>query len=635
MKIKRKSTLPLRFKRLIVLLLAGLILVSLVSTFNILPATKKVSSEGPASTNPARVQGENNPVGTSSTAPYFSEAASPASAVNSSNQKQTTPDQKAGLPTTYAPATSTVSTTKSITSSTPASTSSPAAAETTKSNAFGIDPPQPLPVGPLALVRLSPGPGPGEPDMLKRLAKLEPVRSGRFQPIDYLWGKEENGSRSGERLLAVINLADVAYFTRSSLDYARLDPDADTGRYFVVLLPTSLPPNGETWLESHWQPLDQTGNRVIFKAELPLYAGTGFRSNLQISKLPPRIYLSGITTECPCPALAAATFATPTPALSTKPSGNQPLTLQELKTQLQAVNEKAIEKVVSQIVQNEVRGKGQLNTRYTDSAGSVYLAERLYLYFFALGLKVEYDSFVEGAFGTITSNVIASLGQGPDPKSASASASAEVTGQAGTTKPVWLVAHYDSLGERNIKGISSPKVPAPAANDDGVGLAGFMEIARLLAPYQLKQPVKFIAFGAEEQGMLGSQHFAFYHTMPAGKSALINIDSFGYNPGAEDWVVLGYGNNGEALKDNMLEYVKKYNLNLRLEVRDGEPFFRSDDFYFDQKGFSAVALTDTFSVQNPNNHTPNDSVENVNFSTTRKVIQLALVTVAEQSESVP
>lgn len=624
--------MSLRFKKFSILLLAGIVLALLISTFNIIPATKKVSSEDPASPDPAGVQGVNSPGKASITAPFFSGVASGTAAPGNSNlQDQLTSDQNSPVPFPFTPPASTAVSPKTGTSDSPASTTSPAspADGTIKSNGLRIDQPQPLPAGPLALIRLRPGPA--EQDLLKRLAELEPVYAGRFQPLDYLSPKGENGSSQEERLLAVISLPDEAAFAQSLLDYVKLDPDADTARYFVTTLPTSLPPNGENWLEDHWQTLDKTGNRVIFKAELPLYAGTGFRSTLQISKLPPRIYLPGVTAQCPCPALAAATFNTAAPDLSTKPSGKLPLTLQALKTGLQSIEEKNIEKVVSQIVQNEVRGKGPLNTRYTDSPGSVYMAERLYLYFFALGLKVEYDSFLEGGFGTITSNVIAEQGQGQGQKSDG------LNGQSGPnpSKPVWLVAHYDSLGERNLKGFSSAKIPAYGANDDGVGLAGLLEIARLLAPYQLKQRVKFIAFGAEEQGMLGSQHFAYYHTTtPAGSNALINIDSFGYNPGVEDWVILGYGFHGETLKDSMLEYVKKYNLNLRLEARGGEPFFRSDDFYFDQKGFSAVALTDTFSVQNPNNHTPNDTVANVNFSTTRKVIQLGLVTVAEQSESV-
>ena len=99
----------------------------------------------------------------------------------------------------------------------------------------------------------------------------------------------------------------------------------------------------------------------------------------------------------------------------------------------------------------------------------------------------------------------------------------------------------------------------------------------------------------------------------------------------DDWVVLGFINHGAGLKDAIISYQEKYAIQLRLEVKRGEPFFRSDDYYFDQTQHEAVVLTDSYNVQSPNNHTANDILENVNFRTSRKVIQLALVTVAEQA----
>jgi hypothetical protein len=96
-------------------------------------------------------------------------------------------------------------------------------------------------------------------------------------------------------------------------------------------------------------------------------------------------------------------------------------------------------------------------------------------------------------------------------------------------------------------------------------------------------------------------------------------------------MVLGFINHGAGLKDSILSYRDKYQINLRLEVKRGEPFFRSDDFYFDQTQHNAVVLTDSYNLQSPNNHTIKDTLENVNFTTTRKVIQLTMATVAEQA----
>lgn len=459
--------------------------------------------------------------------------------------------------------------------------------------------------GPVILIRLRSTEN--GTSLIERLAALEPVRAGRFQPVEYIAGKNKDGVR--EQILAVIRLSDKTGFSTSGLEYTELDAEADTARYYSVNLPQEPAPEGENWLDEKWQQLDQVGNRVIFKATLPFYVGFGIHARLQIEKLPPQIYVPGLMAACPCPALAGATFSTPP-----LPTGTNP---KDIKSQLEKISEENLRQITNQIVQNEVRGKGALNTRYTGSAGSIYMAERLYTYFFALGLKVEYDSFVEKALGTLTTNVIAEQ-------------SGEKEGEA--ARPLLLIAHYDSLGERNLKGISNPQIPAYGANDNGVGLAGLMEVARLLSSYRFKQPVRYIAFGAEEQGMLGSQHYASNHLKATSLTAVINIDSFGYNPGADDWVVLTYDHNSGAIKDALVAYEKKYNLGLRLEVRQGEAFFRSDDYYFSELGYNSVALTDSFALQSPNNHTQNDTLQNVNFKTARKVVQLALAALAEQAD---
>ena len=470
-------------------------------------------------------------------------------------------------------------------------------------------PPQPLPDEPLTLIRLRSTQSGLK--LVDQLTGLAPVKASRLIPVEYFPAADSQT----EQLLALIPTADASLFSNlTGLEYTTLDQDADTARYFWLKIPTDAPPQGEIWLDSGWKVLDQAGGRIFFKADLPLYLGFGFRSKLYIHKAPPRINVSGLTQACPCPALAEATFAGMT--LETPPA-SPVLSVIELKTRVGLITEARLRQVVDQIAKNEVRGKGILNTRYTGTAGSLYAAERLFTYFFALGLKVEYDSFLEGGLGTVASNVIADQ---------AASDPAQVA------KPVLLIGHYDTLGERNLKGISSnPRLPAYGANDNGVGLAGMMEVARLLSGYHFTQPIRYIAFGAEEQGMLGSQNYVHFTIKPAASTAVINIDSFGYNPGEEDWVILGFFNHGAGLKDSMVSYREKYQIALRLEIKRGEPFFRSDDFYFDQTQHEAVVLTDSYNLQSPNNHTANDTLENVNFRTSRKVIQLTLVTVAEQA----
>jgi len=60
---------------------------------------------------------------------------------------------------------------------------------------------------------------------------------------------------------------------------------------------------------------------------------------------------------------------------------------------------------------------------------------------------------------------------------------------------VLLTAHMDSVAN------------APGANDNASGVAGVLELARILKSYQSKREVRFVLFGAEEIGLVGSYYY--------------------------------------------------------------------------------------------------------------------------------
>ncbi|HEV8169920.1 MAG TPA: M28 family metallopeptidase [Pyrinomonadaceae bacterium] len=90
---------------------------------------------------------------------------------------------------------------------------------------------------------------------------------------------------------------------------------------------------------------------------------------------------------------------------------------------------------------------------------------------------------------TIITNVVATL-KGSQPEA---------------TDRIYVVSgHYDSM-------CSSPtdaKCDAPGANDDASGTAAVLEMARVMAKYEFDATVVFMAVAGEEQGLLGSTHFA-------------------------------------------------------------------------------------------------------------------------------
>lgn len=89
----------------------------------------------------------------------------------------------------------------------------------------------------------------------------------------------------------------------------------------------------------------------------------------------------------------------------------------------------------------------------------------------------------------------------------------------GTTAPAEAVvvgAHLDS-------------VPiSPGANDNASGVATVLEVARLLAEVPTARTIHFVAFGAEELGLIGSGHYVATRTLAV--RAMVNLDMVGHGP---------------------------------------------------------------------------------------------------------
>jgi hypothetical protein len=90
---------------------------------------------------------------------------------------------------------------------------------------------------------------------------------------------------------------------------------------------------------------------------------------------------------------------------------------------------------------------------------------------------------------TIITNVVATL-KGSQPQAADR---------------IYVVSgHYDSM-------CGSPteaKCDAPGANDDASGTAAVLEMARVMAKFEFDATIVFMTVAGEEQGLLGSTHFA-------------------------------------------------------------------------------------------------------------------------------
>ncbi len=156
---------------------------------------------------------------------------------------------------------------------------------------------------------------------------------------------------------------------------------------------------------------------------------------------------------------------------------------------------------------------------------------------------------------------------------------------------VIYTAHWDHLG----KG-------APVDGDDiyngaldnASGVAAVLEIARAFASVEPKpkRSVLFLMVGAEEQGLLGAQHYAEQPIYPLAKTlANINIDGVNQWGRTKDITVIGMG--ASDLDDYLRDAAAEQGRALRPDPESEKGFYyRSDHFNFAKKGVPAL-YTDT------------------------------------------
>lgn len=98
------------------------------------------------------------------------------------------------------------------------------------------------------------------------------------------------------------------------------------------------------------------------------------------------------------------------------------------------------------------------------------------------------------------------------------------------SEAIVIGAHYDHLG---LGGEGSGSLSARTgihhgADDNASGVAGLIELARMLSSLKLKRTVVFIAFSGEEEGLIGSSYYVNHPIVPLQNTvAMINMDMIG------------------------------------------------------------------------------------------------------------
>jgi len=230
--------------------------------------------------------------------------------------------------------------------------------------------------------------------------------------------------------------------------------------------------------------------------------------------------------------------------------------------------------------------------------------------------------------------------------------------KTGTTDDEYVYicdAHYDS------------QIATPGADDNGSGVVGFLEAARILSNYNFKKTIKFIGFDLEEAGLIGSEAYVQENLSSEEQIAgVLNFEMIGYyteepntqtlpagfdlvfpvqyaeieNDSSRGNFIANFGvvnqNDWELAYDNAAEmYVPELRVITFVAPENWEivapDLGRSDHGPFWLADHPAVMLTITAEFRNPNYHMPTDTVGTLSFTFMSNVVKAAIATLAQEA----
>lgn len=152
-----------------------------------------------------------------------------------------------------------------------------------------------------------------------------------------------------------------------------------------------------------------------------------------------------------------------------------------------------------------------------------------------------------------------------------------------------LGAHYDHVGTDMSKAKDGDGI-FNGTRDNAVGTVGLLSAARYFSEHPPKRSVVFIAFTAEEKGLLGSQYYASNPLVPLEQTIYnFNIDNAGYND-VSRVSIFGFG---RTSIDPILEAsCEAFGLEAKGDPAPEQNLFdRSDNVNFARAGVPAITFS--------------------------------------------
>ena len=213
-------------------------------------------------------------------------------------------------------------------------------------------------------------------------------------------------------------------------------------------------------------------------------------------------------------------------------------------------------------------------------------------------------------------------------------------------------AHYDSHGDaiegaKRSKGFS-PDTHTPGADDNASGVAGILELARILGQFPPSRPVELVAFTLEEPPHFRTKHMgSVWHAQSLRARArpvqlMLSLEMIGFfsdDPASQSYPLPGmqmiYPEKGnfisvvgrlhESWEARRVKALMAGATDLPVQSVNSFAFIPGLDFSdhrsYWAEGYSALMITDTAFYRNRNYHGAGDTYDKLDYHRMAKVIQ--------------
>lgn len=204
---------------------------------------------------------------------------------------------------------------------------------------------------------------------------------------------------------------------------------------------------------------------------------------------------------------------------------------------------------------------------------------------------------------------------------------ARLKGTSNSDKFYVISAHYDTVYN------------APSADDNSAGVAAVLCAAKILSQYNFNHEIRFICWSGEEQGLLGSNAYAYEkYENNDNLIATINLDMIGFTSDEienDENKVMVYETCSDRLIGTTIDVSEnpEYSSYLDLKVipSEDDSGHKSDQGSFCKYSHDAIFIHEY--TWNDEKDTSGDSIDNIDINYATKVARLSMGTIATWASS--